>query len=266
MTHPHALVMSGYGINCEAETARAFERAGARAEIGHINDVIEARGMLDRCQILVFPGGFSYGDDLGAGRAFALKARSGLGEKLVAFVEREDTLTLGVCNGFQILVNLGLLPALGGYGTIEVALVHNDSATYVDRWVDVAFAGEGPWTRGLGTLPLPIAHGEGKFYAEKGVLAALHARGLVAGRYVDGNACRYQNYVANPNGSLDNIAGITDTSGRILGMMPHPERAVDFTQLPCWPWLKEQYVRSGMELPQEGPGIKLFRNAVEYFR
>ena len=263
-TTPRTLILSGYGINCEDETARAFNRAGAQADIVHINDLIAQPTRLNDYQILAIPGGFSFGDDLGSGKAFAAKVNNHLQDKMREFAT-DDKLIIGICNGFQILVALGLTPALDGkYGERQVALLHNESARYIDRWVDVECSGSSPWVQNLGTISVPIAHGEGKFYANPATLQTLNQKGLIAARYVTGQACEYQNLAANPNGTLENIAGITDESGRIFGLMPHPERAQDFTQLPWWPLYKRQH--KGETLPCEGPGLGLFRNAVNYFK
>jgi phosphoribosylformylglycinamidine synthase I len=271
MAKPKVLVLTGYGINCDEETKFAFERAGATADIVHVNDIIDRRRKLKNYQILAFPGGFSYGDDTGSGNAFANRIKNHLWDEVQGFVH-EDKLTIGICNGFQVLVNLGLLPALDGkYGYRQTALVHNDSARYLDRWVDLKFFGKSPWTRDIGkstnypVISMPIAHGEGKFYAEPEVLKKLNS-GLVAARYVHGEMCRYQDMQANPNGSIDDIAGITDETGRVFGLMPHPERAIDFTQRPNWPLTKEILKRAGRKIPKEADGIKIFRNGVSYFK
>ena len=265
MARPSVLVLGGYGINCEDETKFAFERAGARVDIIHVNDLIDGRRRLKDYQILAFPGGFSYGDDTGAGNAMANRIKNHLWDEVREFVEG-DNLAIGICNGFQVMANLGLLLGVDGkYGERQVALVSNDEPRYLDRWVDLAFMGKGPWTVGLNRLSLPIAHGEGKFYCERDVLDKINDGGLVAARYVRGEVCNAQLLPSNPNGSLENIAGITDSSGRLIGMMPHPERAVDFTQLPNWTLTKEQYKRAGRELPSEAGGIEIFRNGVRYF-
>jgi len=266
LPQPHVLVMAGYGINCEEETRFAFERAGAHATIVHINDVIDRHVQLGNYQLLALPGGFSYGDDTGSGKAFASKIKNYVWEEVRQFIEG-DRLVIGICNGFQILTNLGLIPALDGqYGTPQAALVHNEGARYLDRWVDLQFQGNNPWTQDIGMISLPIAHGEGKFYAEPGILTAIKAQGLIAARYTSGEVCAYQHLSVNPNGALEDIAGITDPSGKILGLMPHPERAMFFTQLPHWPILRETNRRRGLPCPEEGPGMKLFRNAVAYFQ
>lgn len=280
MATPKVLVLTGYGINCEDETAVAFERAGGKADVVHINDLIEGKKKMADYQILAVPGGFSYGDDTGSGNAFASRMRNHLWEDVVKFVSG-DRLVIGICNGFQILVNLGLLPALGGrYGERSVALLHNASARYVNRWVDLEFTprqaqglrggGNSPWVKGLGPMSAPVAHGEGRFFAKPEVLAELNAKGLIAARYVKGDICEYQGLEPNPNGALEDIAAITDESGRVLGMMPHPERGMYFLQLPNWPLLKEQMKREGKGLPEDGaggvaPGLKIFENGVRYF-
>ena len=264
MANPKVLVLTGYGINCDEETKFAFERAGGEADLVHINDLIESPNRLDDYQIVAFPGGFSYGDDTGSGNALALKIRNNLG--IEKFTEG-NRLVIGICNGFQVLVNLGLLPALNrGYGQRQVALNHNNSARYLDRWVDLEFDGKSPWTIDIGRISLPIAHGEGNFYADQENLAEINKKGLVAARYIEGEICRYQNLPANPNGSLENIAGITDETGKIFGLMPHPERAISFTQLPHWTFLREKLRRVGKEIPSESDGIKIFRNGVNYFK
>ncbi len=266
MSKIKAIILSGYGLNCEEETKHAFELAKISADIIHINDLISNPALLKRYQIVALPGGFSYGDDTGSGNAFANKLRNKLWREIKNFV-RKDKLVIGICNGFQILVNLGLLPAVRKkYGTRQVALLHNDSARYINRWVDVKVESAiSPWLRSVTTLSLPIAHGEGKFYADVNILQYLNDKKLIALRYYKGEICQHQNLPANPNGALDNIAGITDESGRMLGMMPHPERATAFTHLPHWTYLKEQYRRSNTPVPTYGPGIQLFWNAFHYF-
>lgn len=266
MTKPNVLILTGYGINCDGETKFAFERAGAKAELVHVNDLIDGYRKLSNYQILAFPGGFSYGDDTGAGNALANRVRNHLWDEFREFVE-SDKLAIGICNGFQVMVNLGLLPAIdGNYGDRQVALVHNDSARYINRWVDMEFGNHSVWTRGLEKASFPIAHGEGKLYTAPEVIRAIKEKGLVSARYVNGEICQAELLPANPNGSLEDIAAISDESGRLLGMMPHPERAIEFTQHPHWTLLKEQYKRSGREIPSEGQGIQIFKNGINYFR
>jgi phosphoribosylformylglycinamidine synthase I len=252
---PKALIFSGYGINCEEETKFAFDRSEAVADIVHINDLIDNPKRLDGYQIAVLPGGFSYGDDLGSGRAYGLRLKNHLGNELKKFLTR-DTLMIGICNGFQVLVSSGILPG---------ALLENSGARYIDRWVDVKVTGESPWLTGLENLMLPIAHGEGRYYMPPKEFKDLKADGRVALKYETGEIAKYFDLPGNPNGALEATAGITGHEGRVLGMMPHPERGQFFLQLPHWPALKEKYVRSGMEIPKDGPGIAIFRNAVKYF-
>lgn len=254
---PRALIMSGYGLNCEEETKYAFEKAGAYADIIHINDLIDGVKKLNNYQIMAFPGGFSYGDDTGSGNAFANKVKSHLSEKLHKFIEK-DHLVIGICNGFQILARLGLFP-------VQLALTYNDSARYTVRWVDLKVENNSPWLKGIHTISLPIAHGEGKLFANNSSLSALNKKKMIALRYVEGEICQYQMLKPNPNGSLEDIAGVTDESGKLFGLMPHPERALFFTHLPQWPYLKEKLMREGKKVPENGPGLALFINAVNYF-
>ena len=262
---PKVIILSGYGLNCEEETKYAFELAGGQADIVHINDLITKIYNLNNYQILAIPGGFAYGDDTGSGNAYAQKLKNHLWKELIKFV-KGDKLVIGICNGFQILVNLGLLPALNNkYGDRQVALLHNTSARYTVRWIDLKIENQNPWFSNIETLSLPIAHGEGKFFAEGEILKKLNTQKLIAAKYTKGEICDYQSLDFNPNGSVNDIAAITNETGKILGMMPHPERAIFFTQLPNWTYLKEQYLRKNQELPKFGPGIIIFKNAVNYF-
>lgn len=255
MNKPHVLIMSGYGLNCEDETAHAFRLAGARADIVHINKLIENPKQFLNYQIMAFPGGFAYGDDTGAGNAYANKLKNNVWNHVHKFVE-DKKLVIGICNGFQIAVNLGLLPAIDGkFGTRQAALLTNQGARYLNRWVDLRITNNSIWLKDIATLSCPIAHGEGRFYAEESVLHELKKNNQIAAVYSS----------LNPNGSLMDIAAISDKSGRVLGMMPHPERGMFFTQRPDWPLLKEKLQREGKELPEFSDGIKVFQNAVYYF-
>lgn len=265
MIKPKILIFSGYGLNSEEETAYGFTWAGGRADIVHINDVIDGRYKIKDYQILSFPGGFSYGDDTGAGNAYANKLRNHLWEELKEFLQK-DKLIIGICNGCQIIANLGLIPALEKkYGERQTALLHNQSARLVTRWVDMKVTNNTPWLRDLKTLSLPIAHGEGKFFVAKTNLEKLHSKQQIALQYTLGPISTYLNLPANPNGSLDDIAGVTDETGKILALMPHPERGMFFTQLPNWPLLKQEYLKEKKQLPSEGPGLAIFQNAIKYF-
>lgn len=259
------LVFSGYGLNCEEETKFAFDLAGGEAEIVHINDLIDGHKKISDYQILAVPGGFSYGDDTGSGNAFAGKIRNHLWNDIKKFVDNGG-LIIGICNGFQILTRLGLLPAVNGrYGEPQVELLHNKTARYLTRWVDLKVENNSPWLKGLESFSAAIAHGEGRFYTDEKTLREIKKRKLVALRYVNGEICKYQNLEANPNGAIDDIAGITDESGCILGLMPHPERAIFLNQSPIWPWLKEKYLRENKKLPEYNLALQIFKNAVKYF-
>ena len=255
MKKPHVIIFSGYGLNTEDETKAVFESVGATADIVHINDIIANPSMLDAAQIAVFPGGFSYGDDTGSGKAYANRIKQHLGSAIEKFLAR-DTLMIGICNGFQIITSAGILPG---------ALIANDNARYTCRWVDLEVQSDSPWLKGIKTLSVPIAHGEGKYFAPPDTLQKLKSENAIALKYVEGETAKHFTMSANPNGSLENIAGITGYDGRVLGLMPHAERAVRFTQLPHWTWLQQEYTRNRKPLPTEGPGLQLFRNAVNYF-
>lgn len=265
MTKPKALLLTGYGINCDEETQYGFQLAGAEADIVHVNDLIAGKFKFDDYQMFVLPGGFSYGDDTGSGNALANRLRNHLWDELQNFIE-QDHLVLGICNGFQMMVNLGLLPALNAhYGERQVALEHNESARYINRWIDLEVTNQSPWLNDIKQLSLPIAHGEGKLYADPQVLVEIEQKKLVALRYVAGEMQQFHGLEVNPNGSIDAIAGLTDESGRLFGLMPHPDRALDFTNLPNWTNLREHFKRAGQDIPSEGPGVQIFRNAVKYF-
>lgn len=251
---PQVLVLSGYGLNCEEETAFAFDSVGGDAHIIHINDLVQSPALLKKAQIVAVPGGFSFGDHMGSGKAYAQILRTNLGSELREFVDGGG-LVIGICNGFQILTALGLLPGV---------LLHNTGARYLTRWVDIKFSGSGPWTKGLKTLSLPIAHGEGRYTIDAKGMRQLKKEKAIAGTYVRGEMCKQFGLNANPNGAMQDIAGVTACNGRVLGLMPHPERALFFTQLPDWTLRKELHLRKKKKIPTEGPGTALFRNAVNF--
>ena len=261
-----ALILAGYGINCEEETLHAFEYNGLAGEIMHINDLIENPKELDNAQILAVPGGFSYGDDTGAGNAFAQKMKLALWEPLQKFVER-DTLTLGICNGCQIVANLGLVPALDKkYGERLVAVTHNLTARYQCRWIDLKISSSSPWLQGIETMHIPVAHGEGRFMMEDDTLKALQDNGQIAAQFIkpDGSAAEGE-FPYNPNGSAEDIAGITDETGKILTLMPHPERGMFTWQRDDYMEAKDKAQREGKSLPETSDGMALFHNAAAYF-
>lgn len=264
---PKTLVLTGYGINCEEETSYVFRKSGANADIVHVNDLIDGSKNLEDYQILAIPGGFSYGDDTGSGNAMANKIHNHFEERILKFAQ-EDKLIIGICNGFQILANTGLVPAIDDkYGERQVALMHNNTARYVCRWINLKMtSNKCVWTRGIKSLHCPVAHGEGNFYAADEVLEKLNTNDQVVWKYVneDGSPANGQ-LPANPNGAIQDIAGVCDPSGRILGMMPHPERFLAFTNEDDWQLKKEKLIREGVSLPKDGAGLKVFTNAVEYF-
>lgn len=261
-----ALVIAGYGLNCEEETAFAFDHVGLKNRIVHVNDLIEAPEILDNAQILAVPGGFSYGDDTGSGNAFAQKMRLTLQEKLLAFVAR-DTLSIGICNGCQVLVNLGLVPAIGEkYGERQVAVTHNSNARYQCRWIDLKVEdNQSPWLQNIRSMHVPVAHGEGRFMMDDDTLKTLQDNNQIVLRYAQYDKAANGTFPFNPNGSTDDIAGMADESGRVMVLMPHPERGMFNWQRDDYATLKDNARREGQPLPEEADGIALFRNAAEYF-
>ena len=254
-------VITGFGINADDELQLAFQTAGSRAEKLHINDLISAPYTLHEYHILAFPGGFSYGDHLGSGKVFAGLFKRNLKEALDGFLA-SGKLVIGICNGFQVLVKMGILPNLSQSWKPEVSLINNDSGKFEDRWVRLSFDHGSPcvWTKGLDEMELPVRHGEGKFViATDEVLDSIVERGLIAVRYVSRSgpvpsAAEDVPYPDNPNGSLLNIAGICDASGRIFGLMPHPEAFVQIENHPRW--TREKVTR--------GRGLEIFERGVRY--
>ncbi len=264
MATPKVIILSGHWINCETETAEAFAQAGGNPEIVHIEDIIENKSKLKNYQILVFPGGFSYGDHTGSGKVLANKVKAYMFEQVRNFVE-DDKLVLGICNGFQVLIQLWLLPAVEKkYWNIQAALIPNDEPVYLTRWVDLKIINNNsPWLRWIESLSVPIAHWEWKFYTTSEILSKIKEQNLIAMQYYSWPICKFFDLQANPNGSLEDIAALIDPSWKILGMMPHPERAIRFTQLPYWTLLQTN--KENYDLPQAN-GLQIFQNAVRYFK
>jgi phosphoribosylformylglycinamidine synthase subunit PurQ / glutaminase len=239
------LVLTGYGLNCEVETAAGFSRAGATVVSTHLHDVLEranGKDVLAGYHILAFVGGFSFGDHFQRGRVYANRLRFRLGEALGRFVD-DGGLALGICNGFQTLVCLGLLPALGrtrgtGLAPQAAALVHNDRLGYFDTWVKLLVDTKSPcvWTRGLPeTIELPSRHGEGKLlFRDEETRQTILGSHLVPVRYADAGGKPTEDWPANPNGSPDGAAGLCDATGRIFGLMPHPDAFLDPENHPDW--------------------------------
>ncbi|MBU4270843.1 MAG: phosphoribosylformylglycinamidine synthase subunit PurQ [Planctomycetes bacterium] len=273
MTTPNVLILRAPGTNCDAETAFAFERVGAKTETLHVNRLLERPELFERFQILCIPGGFSYGDDLGAGRILGNQIQHHLSDQLVRF-KADGNLILGICNGFQVLLKSPVLLEKIGADTPPATLTWNDSGRYYDGWVRLEVNGERlesqhsfPSEKTVSLLPvkrikgsksvflagiermyLPVAHAEGKFVArDERTLQGLDAAGQLPLRYVAAD---------NPNGSMAEVAGVCDSTGRVLGLMPHPERHIDPTQHPRW---------TRGEAGPEGAGLQMFRNAVKYF-
>jgi len=252
---PKVLILRTAGTNCDLETAYAFENVGAEAERHHINRLSEGNVKLDDFQILAIPGGFSYGDDVHAGKILAVEMMAGFADELRVFVDA-GKLIIGICNGFQVLVKTGLLPG-GGNGQ-TVTLTDNNSNKYEDRWVHLSCETDRCVFMKPGeVIEVPVAHAEGKFVAaDNKTLEGLKENGQIVFRYVKPDSTAANgSYPENPNGSLEDVAAICDPTGRILGMMPHPERNIFSYHHPRW---------TRGEAKEEGDGVRIFRNAVEY--
>lgn len=245
---PKALVLRTAGINCEAETAYAFELVGAAVDIKHINCLREQHKPLDDYQFVAIPGGFSYGDDIASGRVFANELMSVLRDAFLNFIERGGYI-IGICNGFQVLIKSGLLPRSNGDVRQEATLGDNLSGLYTDRWVDLqGDPSVCAWIPDGEPMTLPVAHAEGRFQADPEVRERLKANRQLALRYHNGS---------NFNGSDDDIAGVCDPSGRVFGLMPHPERFLRWENHPQWTRLPKQ---------REGAGVRIFRTALRHAR
>lgn len=273
MAAPRICVLRAPGTNCDVETEYAFRAAGGQPERVHLFRLLEQPALLAEFQVLCIPGGFSYGDDVGAGVVFGTQLRTQLRDSIVAFLQR-DTLVLGICNGFQVLLKSGILPT-GATGwndressAPEATLTWNQNGKYTALWVHLDVCSiRSPFLNGLERLELPIAHAEGRLAVpDPAVISGWQESQQIALCYADpelpaeGDSCRQPGllpYPLNPNGSIGNIAGLCDPTGRVLGLMPHPERYLFATQHPTW-------TRQG--LTGDGAGMAIFRNAVDYFR
>ena len=252
MAEVRTLVLRAPGTNCDVETVFAFEQAGSAVDSAHVNELVRGDKLISDYQVLVIPGGFTYGDDVSAGKILANELRLKLGEDVQRFIEGGG-LILGVCNGFQVLVKAGILPPLENGQRLTLA--GNDSNRFECRWIYLQVDQESPciFTKGISAMYLPVAHAEGKVMAEAETLGELN----VVLRYADEKGNIQAGYPHNPNGSLGNIAGICDASGRIFALMPHPERFIRWSQHPRW----------SRETPRQyGDGFAIFRNAVEWVR
>jgi phosphoribosylformylglycinamidine synthase I len=252
MAQVKTLILRAPGTNCDEETTFAFEQAGATVDSAHVNQLVRRDRLIADYQILVFPGGFTYGDDVSAGRILANELKLKLGGDIQKFVEGGG-LILGICNGFQVLVKAGILPPLED--SQRLTLAGNDSNRFECRWVYLKVNQDSPciFTKGIDAMYLPVAHGEGKIMAEKETLEKLN----VVARYADAQGNTRAGYPANPNGSADSIAGICDATGRIFALMPHPERFIRWSQHPRWTREKPR---------RHGDGLAIFQNAVDWVK
>ena len=252
MVNVNVLVLRGPGTNCDAETVFAFQQAGAAASTCHINQLIRHERRLSDYQVLVVPGGFTYGDDIAAGKVLANELKLKLGEDIRQFVS-SGGLILGICNGFQVLVKAGILPDINRQTVPPLTLTNNDSGRFECRWVNLLVNKKSScvFTQGADNLYLPVAHGEGKVVTDVRGLREINA----VMYYTDESGDTHAGYPYNPNGSMDNIAGVCDSTGRIFALMPHPERHIRFNQHPHWTRKK----------PREfGDGFIIFQNAVKF--
>jgi phosphoribosylformylglycinamidine synthase subunit PurQ / glutaminase len=260
MPKPKVLILRAPGTNCDLETAHAFEMAGADASRLHIQQLIERPLWAEKFQILCIPGGFSYGDDIAAGRIMATELQTSLSDTLAKFID-EDRLVLGICNGFQVLMRLGIFFDAPP-GQPAATLTWNNQGRFENRWVHVKVANETcPFLTDIDTMYLPIAHAEGRLVMRDDATAdALDESGQLVLRYtIESGDIENERlpFPTNPNGAERNVAGLCDESGRIFGLMPHPERHLFPTHHPFWTRRETQ--------PEYGDGFKLFQNAVAYF-
>ena len=263
-----ALILTGFGINCEEETAAAYKLAGAEATIVHINEILQKGHSIHDYDILNFPGGFSFGDDLSSGKVMANKIKfKQLPSKRVLLDEIKDfidsgKLVLGICNGFQILVKLGLLPNVQGKFEQEVTLTNNQSAKFEDRWVYLKNnpKSTSTFTKGMELTEMPVRHGEGKLIiGNEKIKMAILEQGLNCLTYTDSSGAATANYPENPNGSELNCAALSDPSGQVFGLMPHPEAFLSLYNHPNWGQLKRQHPN----INEDGQGLEFFKNIVE---
>jgi phosphoribosylformylglycinamidine synthase len=260
MPRPNVLILRAPGTNCDQETAVAFQRAGARTEVLHVNRLLENSALFRRFQILCIPGGFSYGDDVAAGRILANQIQHHLAHEMTEF-RGAGKLILGICNGFQVLIKSSILLEPDAQGP-TATLTWNDSGKYEDRWIQLGVSSRrSVFLRGIESVYLPVAHAEGKFVVrDPQTLDRLQTGGQLVLRYRAlsgrGDGSSPVPYPENPNGSVADTAGVCDTTGQVLGLMPHPERHIEPQQHPRW---------TRGESGPIGDGMKLFANAVEYF-
>lgn len=248
-----SIILRTAGTNCDMETAFALKQAGSEVDLVHINVLKKNKKLLSKYHILAIPGGFTYGDDIASGKILANEIKHSLNKEILEFISK-GKLVIGICNGFQVLVKMGVLPNTNGGGKFEIesTLSLNDSGKFIDKWVELKKNNAKDdicvWTKGLPEeISIPIAHAEGKFITKnKKVLKSLFSNKQIVFTYTE-----------NPNGSIEDIAGICDPTGRVLGLMPHPERHITYLQNPNW----RRGITEGM-----GIGIEIFKNGVKFAR
>ncbi len=264
-----ALIITGFGINCEEEMASAYRFAGAKSVIIHINDILLKSFNIHDFDILNFPGGFSFGDDISSGKILAnkikykkLKSGNSFLDEINRFLN-DGKYILGVCNGFQLLVKIGLLPNISGRIEQEVTLTKNDSGKFEDRWCycRVIDGNKTPFLDGIDIIHLPVRHGEGKLIIkDRKIKEIILSNKLNCLSYCDSNGITSNDYPMNPNGSELSCAGLTNKTGQIFGMMPHPEAYLSLYNNPNWGYLK----RKEPSIQEEGSGLKIFKNIVTH--
>lgn len=254
---PKICILKSDGTNCDVELAYAFSKAGGEAKFVHVNQLRSKEVSLKDFQVLAFPGGFSYGDDIASGKILAVEMISFLKNELEKFRDKGGVI-IGICNGFQTLIRTGLLP-FGNLGNMDATLTNNDSGHFECRWVRLSPEknNKSRFLAGIEKVGWSsVNHGEGKLIADEKVIKKIENLGLVAFRYVDKSGNPTQRYPANPNGSTNAIAGITDPTGLVFGMMPHPEKFVDITQYPNW--RREKIIKPH--------GLPLFENIIKFVK
>lgn len=256
---PKVLILKADGINRDEELAHAFNMSGGNSKIVHVNDLRNKKESLKNYNVLAIPGGFAYGDDIVSGKILAVELTSFFEEELKKFIARKDTATFGVCNGFQVLIRTGVLP-FNTVGRMTATLTNNDSGHFECRWVPLKVEknSRSLFLQGMEdeTMYYPVAHGEGKFFTDDKTLQKIEKENLVAFRYVDDKGNPTQQYPNNPNGSLNAIVGVSDLTGRVLGLMPHPECFTRIEQHPNWR-------RGTVKKPQ---GLPLFQNIINFVK
>ena len=251
------LIITGYGINAEKELAWAFEMAGANPDIVHLEEIIENKNILQKYQLLAFAGGFSFGDHIASGRVFANIIKNNLMDELKKFIE-QDKLVIGICNGFQIITKIGILPDMDNEQKQIVSLIENDSGHFENRWVWIKMIkNNSPWLQDIDKLYLPIRHGEGKFVTnDSSTLKRIIDNKQAAIRYFNPDSSNVK-YPFNPNGSIENIAGILNKKGNVFGLMPHPEAYIFKENHPRW---------TEKNVDENTTGLKIFYNGIRYFK